>query len=156
MTELRQATASDIEVVRRISADAYLPYEASIGFVPIPAVEDYGPRIERGDVWLLEVGGEVVGVAVLERKPDHLLIYSIAVPPDRQRKGYGRALLDFTFRHAVQLGVGEVRLFTNQRMERNIALYARCGFVQTGTRPHPTRAGNVLVDMVKTLWEHSR
>lgn len=109
MTDLRQATALDIEIVRSISADAYLPYEASIGFVPFPAIEDYGPRIERGEVWLLDVGGEVVGVAVLELKPDHLFVYSIAVRPDRQGKGHGKALLEFTFRQAVQHGVGEVR-----------------------------------------------
>jgi ribosomal protein S18 acetylase RimI-like enzyme len=36
-------------------------------------------------------------------------------------------------------------------MERNLALYRRHGFVEVGTRPHPSRAGEVLVDMVRPL-----
>ena len=32
------------------TAAAYAPYEATIGIVPLPVVEDYGPRIERGEV----------------------------------------------------------------------------------------------------------
>jgi hypothetical protein len=44
------------------------------------------------------------------------------------------------------IGVAEVRLYTNKRMERNIALYRRHGFIEVVTRPHPSRPGDVLVD----------
>ena len=44
-------------------------------------------RIERGEVWLLACGDSYVGAAVLEERRDHLLVYSIAVRPDRTRKG---------------------------------------------------------------------
>jgi N-acetylglutamate synthase-like GNAT family acetyltransferase len=47
---------------------------------------------------------------VLEENADHLLIHSIAVKPDAQRKGYGTTLLDFADRRAVQIGLREVRL----------------------------------------------
>src|ERR1700681_1858837 len=89
MAAMRRATSSDIDIVRGISSEAYLPYEAEIGIVPIPAVEDYGPRINRGEVWLLEEDREAVGLAVLEQRPDHLFVYSIAVRPDRQGEGHG-------------------------------------------------------------------
>ena len=36
-------------------------------------------------------------------------------------------------------------------MEKNIALYRRHGYVETGTGPHPSRVGEALVDMVRTL-----
>jgi ribosomal protein S18 acetylase RimI-like enzyme len=148
----RQAVAADLAVVQQISADAYIPaYEAVIGAVPKPAFEDYTPRIERGEAWVLEVDGKPVGVAILEEKPDHLLVYSIAVRPGEQRKGYGRALLRLADQRAIAIGVREVRLYTNRRMTRNITLYRRYGFVEVGTRPHPSRAGELLVDMVRTL-----
>ena len=110
-----------------------------LGTIPKPGTEDYRPRIERGEVWILEIEGERTGIAVLEGNTEYLLIYSIAVKPDAQRKGYGRALLDFADKRAIELGLHEVRLYTNEKMERNLTLYRGHGFVQVGKRPHPTR-----------------
>jgi hypothetical protein len=36
-------------------------------------------------------------------------------------------------------------------MTRNLALYARCGYRETGRRSNPARPGWVAVDMEKTL-----
>jgi len=124
---------------------------AVLGTLPKPATEDYGPRIDNGEVWILDVEGEPTGVAVLEERADHLLVYSIAVRPDAQRKGYGTALLEFADQRATGLGLREVRLYTNERMEGNLSLYRRYGFVAVGKRPHPSRPGQVLVDMVRRL-----
>jgi ribosomal protein S18 acetylase RimI-like enzyme len=149
---VKRAQHSDLAVVHQISADAYISaYMAALGYIPKPAQEDYGPRIDRREVWILEYNGREVGVAVLEERSDHLLVYSIAVKPTEQRQGYGRALLDFADRRAAAIGVDEIRLYTNSRMERNIALYRRHGYVEVGSRPHPSRAGEVLVDMVRSV-----
>ena len=52
----RRAARADLSAVQEISKAAYVPaYLEAIGAVPKPALEDYGPRIERGEVWLLEV-----------------------------------------------------------------------------------------------------
>jgi ribosomal protein S18 acetylase RimI-like enzyme len=154
---IRRAVPGDAEMVQRISADAYIPaYVAVLGTIPKPATEDYAPRIERGQVWILEIEGEPTGIAVLEENTDHLLIYSIAVRPEAQRKGYGRVLLDFAEKHAIELGLRDVRLYTNEQMERNLRLYRQHGFVEVGKRPHPSRPGQMLVDMVKKLpWSDS-
>jgi ribosomal protein S18 acetylase RimI-like enzyme len=146
----RRAVAADGELVQRLSADAYEPYTALLGAQAVPAVEPYAPRIARGEVWLLEQDGEVVALAVLEPHPDHLMIFSLAVDPARHHRGLGRRLLDFAEQRARAEGVGELRLYTNAKMERNIALYARAGYHETGRRAHPRRAGWVLVDMAKT------
>jgi ribosomal protein S18 acetylase RimI-like enzyme len=149
---IRLANHSDVAVVQQISADAYIPaYTMVPGTIPKPATENYEPRIKKGEVWILEVGGDPTGIAILEENPDHLLIYSIAVKPDAQRNGYGMALLDFADQRAIELGVHEVRLYTNERMERNLMLYRRHGFLEVGKRPHPSRPGQVLVDMVRKL-----
>jgi ribosomal protein S18 acetylase RimI-like enzyme len=148
----RRAEHRDLETVSRISAEAYIDaYRPVIGAVPKPAEEDYSPRIERGEVWLLDVGNEAAGIAVFEITIDHLLVYSIAVPPRLQGRGHGRAMLSFAERHAATLGLMEIRLYTNRRMTRNLDLYRQCGFLETGTRPHPSRTGEVLVDLAKRL-----
>jgi ribosomal protein S18 acetylase RimI-like enzyme len=148
---IRKAAEADLDVVRSITADAYLPYEATIGVVPIPALEDYRPRIARGEVWLLEGDDGIAGLIVLEEKLDHVLIYSVAVRPDLHGRGHGRRLLNFADQRAREIGMAEVRLYTNQRMVRNIEIYERSGFAVTGTRAHPTRAGHVVVDMAKRI-----
>ena len=150
--KIRRAGPGDADMVQRISADAYIPaYVAVLGTIPKPATEDYGPRIERGEVWILDIEGEPTGTAVLERNTDHLLIYSIVVKPEARQKGYGRALHDFADKRAVELGLHEVRLYTNEQMERNLRLYRQHGFLQIGKRPHPSRPGQVLVDMLRKL-----
>lgn len=80
-----------------------------------------------------------------------MLVYSIAVRPTEQGQGHGRTLLDFADQRAAALGAAEIRLYTNARMAKNIALYRRHGYVAAGTRAHPSRAGEILVDMVLSV-----
>ena len=150
--KFRRASLVDKEVIQRISADAYVPaYMAVLGTIPKPATEDYRERIEKGQVWILEVESEPTGVVVLEERADHLLVYSIAVKPDAQGKGFGTALLDLADRRAIGRGFHQVRLYTNERMKWNLRLYRRHGYVEVGKRPHPSRPGQVLVDMARYL-----
>jgi ribosomal protein S18 acetylase RimI-like enzyme len=57
-------------------------------------------------------------------------------------------MIDFAEQQALRRGYGELRLFTNERMDRNIALYERLGFVETH---RDTVAGHRRVFMTKTL-----
>lgn len=150
-TSPRLAEAADLDTVRQLTEAAYAPYTTLLGEPPKPVTENYGPRIARGEVWLAYAAGEVVGLLVLERHPDHALIYSVAVTPARQGEGHGLRLLRFAEDTARAWGAAEVRLYTNARMERNIALYAAVGYRETGRRPHTRRPGVVLVDMAKPI-----
>jgi ribosomal protein S18 acetylase RimI-like enzyme len=85
---------------------------------------------------------------VLREAADHLLIWSIAVASDRQRSGLGQKLLDWAESEARRRGRTELRLYTNERMTRNIAIYERHGYVQTGREQ---RADRVIVHMAKRL-----
>ena len=102
-------------------------------------------------MWILEADRQAIGLVVLEEGPNHLVVYSIAVLPAWQGRGHAKSLLRFAEQQAAARGLDELRLYTNTRMERNIALYRGCGFVEIGTRAHPSRAGEVLVDMAKRI-----
>ncbi|MGI4977715.1 MAG: GNAT family N-acetyltransferase [Janthinobacterium lividum] len=147
----RLAVVDDLEVVQALSEAAYAPYTALLGYPPLPATEDYRPRIQDGQVHLAEVAGTVVGLLVLERHLVHAMIYSVAVMSDRQGEGHGLALLRLAEEEARSWGVFELRLYTNALMERNIGLYAAIGFRETGRRPHPKRSSFTIVDMSRPL-----
>src|SRR3546814_9540296 len=68
---VRQALPTDADVVQAISAGAYASaYLPVIGAVPKPASEDYRPRIDRGEVWLLEAPDGPCAVLVIERRSE--------------------------------------------------------------------------------------
>ncbi|AZO12782.1 MULTISPECIES: GNAT family N-acetyltransferase [unclassified Mesorhizobium] len=148
---MRLASAEDLPAVVALTTQAYAPYTALLGAPPIPVTEDYAPRIERGEIWLLEEGSHLAGLLVLERHADHAMIFSVAVAPAFQGRKLGIALLDFAEEQSRSWGLPELRLYTNARMERNIALYTAYGYREEGRRPNPYRPGWTLVDMAKPV-----
>ena len=148
---IRKAVVGDLQAVVSLTTAAYAPYTSLLDAPPIPVTEDYAPRIARGEVWLLESGGELAGVLTLERHVDHAMIFSVAVSPAFQGKGFGIALLRHADEQTRQWDLPEIRLYTNAKMERNIALYLAYGYRETGRRPNPYRPGWVLVDMAKAM-----
>ncbi|MBX5045359.1 GNAT family N-acetyltransferase [Rhizobium lentis] len=148
---MRLASPDDLETIAALTAAAYRPYTELFGAPPIPVTEDYGPRIQRGEVWLRQASGEAAGLVVLERHRDHLMLFSIAVSPSFQGAGHGLVMLNWLEGKAREWVLPEIRLYTNALMERNIALYSACGFQETGRRPNPYRPGWVLVDMTKEM-----
>jgi len=150
---VRLARPEDLAAIVALTEAAYAPYNAILEAPPIPVTEDYAPRIANGEVWLLESGGEPAGVLTLERHEDHAMIFSVAVSPAFQRKGFGTKLLNHADQQTRLWGLPEIRLYTNAKMERNIALYLAYGYRETGRRPNPYRPGWVLVDMAKPVDE---
>lgn len=59
------------------------------------------------------------------------LIENVAVNPAAQGRGLGRCLLAFAEDQARALGLSALRLYTNEKMTSNIALYERLGHVIT-------------------------
>lgn len=148
----RLATTADVELVRAISANTYIPvYVALIGAVPLPAREDYTNRILNGEVWIAEVEGVAAGVLVIEEGDEFLMVYSVAVDPLLQGRGLGRELLAHAERCAAARQLRQLRLYTNKQMTRNLAFYTQYGFIKSGERPHPNRLGEVLIDMSKEV-----
>ena len=69
---------------------------------------DYPALIAAEQVWVA-VDPDVIGVIVLDDQADHLQIDNVAVAPEQQGSGVGRAL-GFAEDRARTLGVPELRL----------------------------------------------
>jgi N-acetylglutamate synthase-like GNAT family acetyltransferase len=131
-TSIRRATTADLTDIRQLIAGAYIKYIDRIGRPPAPMTADYTAVLQHSRVWVLESGQAIVGALVTEDRGDHLLLETIAVAPGVQGSGYGRLLLERAERDAVELGVTEVRLYTNEAMTENLTFYPRHGYRETG------------------------
>ncbi len=129
---IRPAEPAEADAVRDVVHAAYAHYVARIGKPPGPMLDDYPARIAAGQTWVLEDAGRLVGVLVLEPHPDALLLDNIAVRPECQGSGFGRALMAFTETEARRRGFAQIRLYTHVLMTENQVLYRRLGYVETG------------------------
>ena len=129
---IRRARPGEAPLLRALVERAYGPWVPVVGRRPMPMDDDYEARVAAGEAWVLEEAGALLGVLVLVGHDDHLLLDNVAVEPARKGRGGGRALLDFAEAEALRRGLPEVRLYTNEKMERNIALYAARGYAETG------------------------
>jgi ribosomal protein S18 acetylase RimI-like enzyme len=148
---IRPAAASDLDTIVRLTNEAYAVYDAVLDRPAIPVTEDYAPHIAKGNVWLLEADKQSAGLIVVERKPDHLLIFSVVVADAYQGRGFGSRLMRWAETLARRQGLDLVRLYTNARMTRNIAIYEGLGYREIGRRTNANRPGWVVVDMEKRL-----
>lgn len=147
----RTAGAEDADLVHAITRRAYAVWLPILGYPPRPAMEDHAPRIARGEVLLACDGQEARGLIVVEPRHDHHLIFSVAVDPDHAGTGLGRLMIAEAERRAADAGAARMVLYTNALMARNIALYQRLGYRETGRRPVADRPGAFILDMEKLL-----
>ena len=87
--------------------------------------------LERGDMYAGLIDEGAVCVCVVTDEGDSVLeIKNLAVAPDRQRRGYGRAMIDFVSRtyggrsSILRVGPGESPL--------TLPFYEKCGFKTAG------------------------
>jgi ribosomal protein S18 acetylase RimI-like enzyme len=123
---VRPAVAEDVPAVKAVTDAAYRHYIARIGVVPQPMEADHASNVAAGKVFV--TGEPVDGLVVIEAFADHLFLDSIAVHPDAHGRGIGRRLLRFVDARARQLGLGEIRLYTNALMWENQKIYPKYGY----------------------------
>lgn len=130
----RSARVSDAQAVGDLVDAAYRHYIDRIGMRPGPMLEDYSRVIQNIRVTIAEWSSSVVGVVVLGSTDEGFLIHNVAVHPDHQGKGIGRALLELAEDEARAAGFDSIYLFTHEGMVENLALYARAGYVEYDRR----------------------
>jgi GNAT superfamily N-acetyltransferase len=128
---LRVATIEDRPAVEAIVDAAYSHYVLRIGRKPGPMLDDYAILIRDGRVHVIDDGGAVQGLLVLIPEEEAMLLDNVAVAPAAQGLGLGRAMLEFAEQAARDAGFRSIRLYTNEVMTENIALYSRIGYAET-------------------------
>lgn len=134
---IRRAGAEDVAAIAALTNAAYNKYVARIGRKPQPMTTDYAKMVSEHPIWLLEIGPQIAGVLVLQHEPESMLIYSVAISPSEQKRGFGHLLLARAEQEARQAGYAVLRLYTNALMVENIALYTSLGYRETRREPHP-------------------
>ena len=145
---IRPAAAGDGPALYDLVQRAYAVYVPRFGLRPAPMDADYDALVHDGQVWVADEDGAIAGLIVLEAGPGYLLVENVAVEPERQGAGVGRALLAFAEEQGRGTGLTEVRLYTHVKMTENQALYARLGYREIGRQ---VEAGFERVYLAKTL-----
>lgn len=111
--------------------------------------------LDRGEMFVLDDGGVKAECVLTDEGGGVLELKNLAVEPAFQRRGYGRALVEFAARRyrgrfrVLQVGTGDSPL--------TVPFYERCGFVRSHVvknffldhYDHPIVEGGVrLVDMI--------
>jgi N-acetylglutamate synthase-like GNAT family acetyltransferase len=128
---IRLARTADVAAVTAIVKDAYSVYLARNGKTPGPMRDDYARLIADQRVHVLEDGHEIVGLVVLIPEQRTMLLDNVAVTPRAQGRGFGVRLIAFAEARARAAGLPVIRLYTQDIMTENLALYSRLGFVET-------------------------
>lgn len=84
--------------------------------------------LPNSQLYVLETDDNIVGVGVLQINGTAGEIMNIAVAPDYQQKGLGRAMVRALTNSAAQQGVGQLRIATGNCGIGQIALYQQEGF----------------------------
>lgn len=133
-TRIRLARSNERDAVAACVDAAYEKYIERIGKKPAPMLADYGVLIAAGAVSVIPGDDGVRGVVILMPRTDHLFLENIAVHPREQGKGLGRILMDFVERRARAAHLGEIRLYTHERMTENIPFYQQLGYEEVERR----------------------
>jgi ribosomal protein S18 acetylase RimI-like enzyme len=128
----RRATAADLPAIKAVIDAAYARYLTRMAKPPAPMLRDYGPSVEDGTTWV--TGSPIAAVLTLYPRDDHLLVENIAVHPDAQGRGLGRALMGFAEDEAARRGLTRMALVTHEVMTENQAIYAHLGYTEVNRR----------------------
>lgn len=132
---IRQAVANDEHEIRICAEQAYARYLPVIGRKPAPMLADYARQIAAGQVYVAtNARGILQGFIVFHAEEAHILLENVAVLPRFAGQGVGRALIGFCEEAARRCGVNAVRLYTNEKMNDNLSIYPRLGYVEVERR----------------------
>lgn len=97
-------------------------------------------------------GGQLRGCVFLKPEPPECVYISkLAVEPDAQGRGVGRALLAAASAVAADLDLPQLRLQTRIELVENHAVFSRWGFRRTAENAHPGFNRPTSIEMRKTL-----
>lgn len=98
-------------------------------------VADHAAQIAAGNAHVaIDEQGAILGFIVFHQLANDMLPENVAVLPHAAGQGAGRALVEYCEDAARRNGLASVRLYTNAKMEENLRIYPRLGYVEVGRR----------------------
>ena len=147
----RLATKDDADSLAILTDRAYNNNVSRLGFEPKPMITNHLGWIEDGHVWVLQDDHTLIGSIVFLQDDHELQVYSLAVDPDRQGRGYGRLLMKVAEDQAEMLGLNSVMLYTNEKMTENIRFYEKLGYERYGRQQHENHPNSWMIFLRKAL-----
>lgn len=128
---IRRASAGDVPTLSHIAKAAYSPYVVRMGQKPGPMVSDFAAYVAAGVAYVAEASGVAAGYIATYEKDAGQFIENVAVHPDHQGEGIGRALLYFAEQEADDNCLARLFLYTNVNIIKNLNFYPQLGYVET-------------------------
>ena len=98
-------------------------------------VADFAAQIAAGQVYVvIDADDRLQGFVVFFPKESYMFLENVAVRPSESGRGIGKCLIRFCEEEARRLGLGIVRLYTNEKMAENLSIYPRLGYAEIGRR----------------------
>ncbi|MEC3861086.1 GNAT family N-acetyltransferase [Mesobacterium sp. TK19101] len=105
----------------------------------------------RDEHLYLSGGASLTGCAFFAERPGTLYVGKMAIHPDRQRTGLGRAFMVEAEALARRLGLTRLHLETRIELTEVHEAYRRMGFVKTAEKAHPGFDRPTSITMERTL-----
>jgi GNAT superfamily N-acetyltransferase len=120
-------TSCDICPVLSNNMDAFMEITARVLEMDGIVKEAYAKFIGQSSIekYLLYVGGHPISTGILVLHGNMGVIFNIAVLPEYQKKGYGRAVMRFLMNRAISLGLHQLVLLSSPSAEK---FYLDLGF----------------------------
>ena len=156
MSTIRKAARADLDAVCRIYDQTHTAEErgeAAIGWQRgvYPERETAEAALARGDLFVQEQNGEIVGTAILNQTqvdsyaganwrydaPDSevMVLHTLVIDPEAKSRGLGREFAAFYEGYALAHGCRYLRIDTNARNARARRFYQKLGYAEIGVVP---------------------
>lgn len=127
--EVARITPADAGEVLTVQRAAFVSEALIYGTADMPpltqTLDELRAELAEEQGWVARVGPRLVGAIRVRETEDLLLIGRIAIAPDLQGEGIGRALLEAA---ETASSAPEAELFTGSLSEANVRLYESCGY----------------------------
>jgi len=137
---IREYASSDFPQVKKLILDAENFGEPFLETEILNIKKNTTPGL--GKIFVATIRGQIVGYISLGRRIFALMIDSIIVARDHQRKSVGRKLVERAKAYARSQGLQVLRTDTGTFMEYAIKFYLACGFEPCGYVEHDFSLGS--------------
>lgn len=117
---VRKATREDVPVANALTTAAFALERDNVDRVITPEYLS-----ESVETWLVLDKGTAIGCGTFVRTANTVGVYTMSTPPDQQRRGVGRAVLEHAMQYYQEAGVES---FTLEATAQGKHLYEQVGF----------------------------